>query len=194
MTAPWYPSTITFITSLFTPTTIAMYPIMVIGNIILPFVLITWITSFTDLIPRYKDKQKLFVLITTICVGIYLVLFFIFLGIQPSLIGRDLGKADVQNGIYVTAFQLISLLVVIITGTVFSKESLVKNNREVRTKGKFLLIAFWSLAIGAILDVFSTYHIALLIVARIILITSAFEFYCGFILPPGVKKLLDIEG
>lgn len=193
MTAPWYPSTITFITSLFTPTLIGMYPIMVIGNIILPFVLITWITAFTDLIPRYKGKQKIVVLITTICIGIYLVLFFIFLGLEPSLIGEELGKADVQNGIYVTAFQLISLLVVIITGTIFSKESLVRDNREVRTKGKFLLIAFWSLAIGAILDVFSNFHISLLIVARIILITSAFEFYCGFILPPGVKKLLDIE-
>jgi uncharacterized membrane protein (DUF485 family) len=150
--------------------------------------------AFTDLIPRYKKQQKLFVSVTSIGVTIYLIFFFLFLVMEPSLIGEPIpGRADVSNGIYVTVFQLISLLIVIVTGTIFSRESLVKDNREVRTKGRFLLIAFWSLAIGSVLDVLSSVHIALLIAARIILITSAFEFYCGFILPPGVKKLLDIE-
>lgn len=193
MTAPWYPSTVTFLVSLFTPLEIEMYVIMVIGNLILPFVLITWIAAFTDLIARYKKNQKLIVGFTSLLVAVYLILFVIFLIAIPDLIGKPAGKADVQNGIYVTSFQLLSLIVVIITGTIFSRESLRKDNREVRIKGKFLLIAFYSLAIGSILDVFSSFNFILLIVARIILITSAVEFYFGFILPPGVKKLLEIE-
>jgi hypothetical protein len=187
MTAPWYPSTISFIVFIFTGMHISMYPIMIVGNIILPFALITWIIAFTELI--YPRREKIFTLISSLFVISYLILFFIFLVKRPSLIGEELGMADVKTGPLVIVFQVILLLIVIITGTIFARVSLKVESKEVRLKGKFLLIAFYSFTIGALLDVFSSISILLLIIARIILISSALEFYCGFIMPPWVKRI-----
>ena len=60
---------------------------------------------------------------------------------------------------------------------------------EITLKGKFFIVAFVSWAIGAVMDAALPLNIVTLTIARIILISSAIEFYIGFILPKIVKKL-----
>jgi hypothetical protein len=79
---------------------------------------------------------------------------------------------------------------VLITGTLFGRKSLRSDNPEIKLKGKLLIIAFWSFFIGAIFEIISHISIIILIVGRIILISSAIEFYSGFLLPNWMKKLL----
>ncbi|MBD3213184.1 MAG: hypothetical protein GF311_11305 [Candidatus Lokiarchaeota archaeon] len=85
---------------------------------------------------------------------------------------------------------ILSLVVLLITEINFARDSVKSDNQEVSLKGKFLFPAFYTFVIGAILDVFSAYSIFLLIIGRILLIISAFEFYVGFILPNFLKSAL----
>jgi hypothetical protein len=53
----------------------------------------------------------------------------------------------------------------------------------VQLKGKFILIGMLSFCIGAVFDAGIPLESIWLIVIRILLITSAIEYYIGFLLP-----------
>jgi hypothetical protein len=55
-------------------------------------------------------------------------------------------------------------------------------------KGKFLFLAWISFALGAVLDAALPLTAFSLVIIRIVLISSAIEFYFGFFLP---KKLSE---
>jgi len=81
----------------------------------------------------------------------------------------------------------------LITGLRFYFKSQNSDNLEIKLKGKFLLIGFISFVVGGIIDaaIYTTENIALLFITRIIFISSAFEFYCGFTLPKWMKRHLS---
>ena len=81
-----------------------------------------------------------------------------------------------------------------ITGTILARDSLTSENPDIRLKGWFLIFSIYSFVGGAILEIFSSASIVILISAKIALVASALEFYCGFFLPTWVKKLLLKEG
>ncbi|MHA1467605.1 MAG: hypothetical protein ACTSP6_05940, partial [Promethearchaeota archaeon] len=61
---------------------------------------------------------------------------------------------------------------------------------EIKLRGKFLMAAFISWTFGAIADAIIPLTVITLPIIRIILITSAIEFYIGFVLPDWIKKRL----
>jgi hypothetical protein len=63
------------------------------------------------------------------------------------------------------------------------------DNPETRLKGKLLLVAFPSFAVGALLDSMIPTSPLTLIILRSILILSAIMFYTAFMLPNWIKKL-----
>jgi len=79
----------------------------------------------------------------------------------------------------------------LITGLLFVKESLRSENEEINLKGKFLLVAFITFAIGTTLDVIwaETPTGLNITLARVFVIVAAFAFYMGFTLPRFIKKL-----
>ena len=77
----------------------------------------------------------------------------------------------------------------LIPGILIARESLKSEDREIKLKGRFLLIAFISWTIGALMDAALDPNIITLTIARLILISSAIEFYCGFLLPERIKKI-----
>ena len=77
----------------------------------------------------------------------------------------------------------------LITGILFGKASLKVDDAEIKLKGTLLILAFISFVLGAILEILSGLSIVILIIARLILISSSFEFYGGFILPEWMKTL-----
>jgi uncharacterized membrane protein HdeD (DUF308 family) len=88
------------------------------------------------------------------------------------------------------AFQVFAILLALITGIIFSRHSLQSNEQKIRLKGKFLRIAFISFTVGAIVDsLFATESITL-IIARLILASSAIEYYLGFFLPEKLAQRL----
>lgn len=90
-------------------------------------------------------------------------------------------------------YAVFIVLTMLITEIIFGQSSLKSDNPEIKLKGKFLILAFVSWSIGAVLDAALPLNIMTLMLARIILILSAIEFYCGFILPNFVKRIFKKE-
>ncbi|MHA1149966.1 MAG: hypothetical protein ACTSR8_17145 [Promethearchaeota archaeon] len=186
--SPWWPSTVSFLVILITGEGISLQLFLFLGNFFIPIALLFWIIAFTNLL--YKDKQKQIIVIFGSISALYEIVFLIFLFTNPTFLGTPAGATDVKTGPLVTIYQIFLLIVTLITGIVFSQESIKSPNKEIRLKGKLLMAAFLSFVIGAIMDVFSNISLIILIAGRIILILAAIEFYGGFLLPRWLKELL----
>lgn len=191
LTTPWLPSTIAFLVYLITNTSISSTVYFTIGNIASPLILVIWILAFTDL--KFKNRQKILVIIYSVLGVAYEIYLVYFLIVEPAVIGELTGIFDVTYKGVVLVFALFIVINMLITGVLFGQESLRSKDPTVRLKGKFLIIAFISWCIGAIMDAALPLNIITLTIARIILITSALEFYIGFILPKFVKELFIKE-
>lgn len=80
------------------------------------------------------------------------------------------------------------MCIILITGLLFSRESLRSNNPENKLKGKFIAAAFISFIVGGVFDAFLPLDIITMLIYRIILISSSIEFYFGLFLPNWMKK------
>jgi hypothetical protein len=90
-----------------------------------------------------------------------------------------------------------------VTGFKFARKSIRSENKEVRLKGKLLQFAFIAFTIAAVIEkiarsiligtVFADPTIlflsVILVIVRVLLISSAIAFYGGFLLPGWMKKI-----
>ncbi len=159
----------------------------IIGAVPLPITAFIWMIAFTDLL--YKNKQKLILLIFGLVGILFEILFFALLFINYDLIGIVTSPVDAEYELFITIYQLFLVILVLVTGLLFSRESLKSEIPEIQLKGKLLVAAFISFVTGSILEILSGISILILILARLILITSSIEFYGGFMLPNWMKKL-----
>jgi len=150
-----------------------------------------WLTAFTELL--YKGKQKIILIIFGIIGIIFNVIILFFLFTESSFIGREVGNVDEDYSLFVNIYIIGIMIITIITGTLFAQASIKLDSPEMKLRGILLLIAFYSFVVGAIFDMFSPLSVIILIIARLILISSAIEFYCGFVLPEWLKKMLIKE-
>jgi hypothetical protein len=185
----WYASSSSFIIALFNGTGYMTSPqvYFIIGFIPLPIAAYIWSIVFTDLV--YQTKKKIFRMIFGVLAIIMEIIFFILLFIDPTLIGEVISPIDADYNLFITIYQFFLVLYMLITGILFGKESLKVDDAEIKLKGTLLILAFISFVLGAILEILSGLSIALLIIARIVLISSSIEFYGGFMLPDWMKKL-----
>ncbi|MFX1444054.1 MAG: hypothetical protein ACFFHV_11610 [Promethearchaeota archaeon] len=185
LSTPWWPDSINLILVLTTNSVLSAEANFIIGTSTMPFFLLVWLKAFTNLV--YTEKQKIILIIFFIIGIIFEIIFFYFLFTQPNLIGTFKTPFQVVYGLYIEVLLVIFLLVVLITGILFGKQSLRSDNPEVKLKGKFLIIAFILFTIGAFLDSIVP---ELFILARIVLDISALLFYFGFMLPDWLKERL----
>jgi hypothetical protein len=191
MAEPWYPSTVSFIVSWFNGDGLVNFPrlFLVIGNLFLPVPIIAWMIAFSSLL--YKEKKQIIVGSTIILSIIYEIIFIYFLIVDPSFLGTMVSPVDSSYGLFMTIVQFLLLITIFLTGLRFALSTTRSKKREHIIKGRFLSMAFLSLFIGAIFDVFSHLSIVIFIIGRILLITSSIEFYIGFIYPEKVKNYLQ---
>jgi len=164
-----------------------------IGNLFVPIGLLMWLTAFTDFL--YKKKQKVILEIAAITGIIYYIAFFYFIFTDVSVIGEMYSPVDAEYRGFALLYLISVLFVFLITGIKFALESLKSDSPETRLKGKFLLIAVISFAIGSGLDglkplLFEGVLEIVLVINRLILLSCAIEFYLGFNPPYWMKKLV----
>lgn len=151
----------------------------IIGYGLVPVALMCWIYSFANLV--YPNKQK--------------ILILSFLGI--SIIHEIIVIMVIYNPdslFMLQIFMIILSLIFLITGYIFTNNSLKAEDKKIRLKGIFLSIAFTSFIAGTIIDsIFYEEVFALLIFVRLLYISSAFEYYLGFFLPQRLANLLVKE-
>ena len=185
---PWWPSCVSFLVALSNGIGIPPEVYFLIGNILTPLAIVLWLLAFTEFL--YSEKRKLILLIFSVIGVVFEIIFFILLFLNPDLIGELNGPVDVNYKSFIMAFLILFLSIVVITGFLFANLSLKSKDPEVKLKGKLLLIAYITFAVGALLDSSIPLNEVLIIVTRLILIVSAFCWYGGFILPKWMKKFL----
>lgn len=153
---------------------------ILLGCAFIPVALVCWMYSFSVLVYPYFKKQ--IVLIFLIISITYEIFLFIFLLTDPTVVATIEGRFNMQSNFFSLSFRIFAIGVVIITGILFTTKTMKLDNPEVQWRGRFLLIAFLSFASGALIDSLPLNPITL-VLARLLLISSAFEYYLAFFLP-----------
>jgi len=186
---PWYPSSLSFIVSLFNNgkgiSEVAYY---IIGNATGPIFVVIWLVVFTKYF--YIEYRK-YILSVSILYGIFFdIIFFLLLTQNPNYIGDFYPPVDVEfTGLYLILAVSI-IMIFFITGIIFSYRSINSENDETRVKGYFLMAAFISYLLGAFLDAAVQQEYLYLFFTRMILISGAMEWFLGFSMPNWLKRRL----
>ena len=157
----------------------SMYYILSIG--MFPIATLLWIYScFYVTSPRYKKPVLIISFVTFI---LYEIFFWTALFYAPHLIG------EIKGGFYWYPSIFIIILLVVLSflsacGLIaIAKETLRSEDLNVLWKGRFLLIAFFSLAIGGLIEIAIPFSVLSFVSSRIILLSASIEFYFAFFLP-----------
>lgn len=185
---PWTSDAISFIMIMTIGEPLNPYVKVTIELTFLPIALVLWLIAFTDLL--YKNQQKLILTISIILGALFEIIFFYALFTDFSLIGEYTPPLKIDYTLPIYLFLILFLGMFLITGLLMGKECLKSENKEIVLKGKFLIVAFLSFLLGAMLDIILPLHPVGIMVNRLILISSAIEYYIGFTLPEFVKKLI----
>ncbi|MHA1507236.1 MAG: hypothetical protein ACTSO6_00870 [Promethearchaeota archaeon] len=199
----WLPEASSFLMSLFIQQTLAIEWYFILGNVFVPVALICWVTAYTDMVN--KAKQKVAVGLVLIFSVVFEGLFFFHFFLDINLIGiiSPLRPFSADLGYFLAILLFISFLILFITGLKFARKSIKSENKDVRLKGKLLQYAFIAFTVAAVIEksvrslligtVFPDPTIlflsVILVVMRLLLISSAIAFYGGFLLPGWMKKI-----
>jgi hypothetical protein len=184
--SPWWPSSASVILALATGEGLSLEMYLLLGNLFTPVFMFFLVAAFTEI--YYNDKQKIILIIFAIIgilIEIYLVYFII---VDPCVLGELQGIVDIEFRGLLRIYLLIDILLVLVLGFLIALNSLRTETPEIKLRGKFLMLAFISWTVGAIADASLPLNFITLTIIRIVLITSAIEFYIGFILPDWIKK------
>ncbi len=190
MTVPWLPDSINFILFLTSNPFLSVEAYLIIGNSFLMVFVILWLVAFIKLL-HIENKKNLILGIAIALSIVFEIFFFILLSINTDLIGISYGPFHYSFSDFIVLYMVSMILIVLVTGLKFGAVSLKSGDPAIVLKGKFLITAFITFTLGAILDaMLSPMLIPITVVlTRVILISSSILFYIGFILPNWVKKI-----
>ena len=183
----WIAPSISFILVIMTGRGLTPFLYFFIANAFIPLYVFIWMIVVTEFLQ--KENQKIILIICAIIGTIVEIFFFYFLFTAPSIIGELQGPLDTKWGLFMVVYYILVIIIMLITGTLFARASFKSPDPEIKLKGKFLMAAFYTWGIGCLLDTISSLSIIILIMARIILVLSAIQFYWGFFLPNFIKKI-----
>jgi len=162
-----------------------------IAVLTVPIPLYFWSFTLSNLLEIRKILRNFGLVIASIAIFIFDIFFFYFLFNNPKFLGIKYSPCYIEYSPFIQIYFCSAILILIISGIIFLNFTIKADNRESKLRGFFFSIAFFSLALGSILD--TAIHLGsipiLVWIVRIILVSSAIEFYIGFILPEWAQKL-----
>ncbi|MBD3195673.1 MAG: hypothetical protein GF317_11485 [Candidatus Lokiarchaeota archaeon] len=124
----------------------------------------------------------------------YEAFFIYFLFNDPNQIATIEGKFNSEHSLFALSFLIFSIASVLITGIIFARESMKSPSPKIKLKGKFILIGILSFCLGAIFDAGLFTNPVILVIIRLLLISSAIEYYLGFLITDELAdRLLNIR-
>jgi hypothetical protein len=188
ISTPWMHGAIAFIL-IFINITLDVTIRFIIGYVFIPIITVLWLITFTEFM--YREKRKIIVGIYSIIALITEVLFFYFLYTDPeNMIGYFVRTFSAVYRPYYRFTILFYLASALVTFLLFARESIKSEDPELKLKGIFLVIAFLTYAACAVFDSFFLFQPVIVVIIRLLLVSSAIEFYFGWILPEPLKKKL----
>ena len=184
---PWWPTTISFLSIVFTGKELEPSIFFFIGNFFIPFFITMWMVSINLLV--FEGKRKflpIIYLIISVLMDVYLVFYLVN---DPSVIGQLSGPFDAEYGRVMMLYLLFILSSIVIAALWFALKSIKHHNPKTKLKAKFLILGFICYLLGGFFDVgIVPLTAATLIIARIILTLSSIFIYMGFLLPNFIKN------
>ena len=156
-----------------------------------PITTMIWMTGFTEIV--YKEKQRIFQIFFGIFGIIYELLFLSVLFTDYNLIGKFQNAVDVAYRPIVSIYIFISLCQILITGIIIAIYTIKTGVPANKIRGYFLFAAFVTLFIGGLIDAAVSLGLLEAVLVRLFVISSAIEFYFGFVLPDYIKKIFKVE-
>ncbi|TXT53390.1 MAG: conserved membrane protein of unknown function [Promethearchaeota archaeon] len=148
-----------------------------------------WIIAMSELL-AFKDKTQKILKALTIGIGSAVeVTYIIIIFTNISWLGTPVAPIQVVYGPFSYGYLMIELMVFLIFGFLFVKESLKAEDPKIRLKGKFLASSFTVFTIASFLEVFFQ-EIWVFIIGRLIVMSSALLFYIGFLLPRKIEEFI----
>ncbi|TFG07340.1 MAG: hypothetical protein EU539_05135 [Promethearchaeota archaeon] len=188
ITSGYIPDAISFIMIVFFNAPLSEPLYFIIGFAFIPFYFIASIIGFFDVLR--VDRRRVWI-IFFIILGILYEIFFWYLFLSPTeSIGVFLAPFQVEFHPLIDIYLLVWIGTFFILGMLFVRETLRSENPEMNLKGKCMLIAFCSFIVGLIMEILIPLTPLTVVITRLILISSAIEFYIGLILPEWIKNLL----
>ena len=185
---PWWPHVISLLLVSTTGAALSPEVYFIIGNIFIPIAIYLWLMAFAEFM--INSKKKLVSLFGIIYVALYEILFFTLLFLDDeAFIGVIIPAIDVQYSPIMIGFLITALSIILPTGIMFGRESFKSENSEIRMKGKFLILGFFSFFLGASIDVLIPSNPINLTVARVLLVIASLGFLGGFIPPDWIRKM-----
>ncbi len=186
--SPWWSSSASVLVAILTGKGLTLTQYLFLGNFLVPLFIFFLVLSFTD---AYLDKQQQLIIIGIfVIIGVAFEIYLVyFLIVDPGVLGELKGVVDIEFRGFLRIYLIFNILVTLILGILIALNSIKADNPEIKLRGKFLLVAFISWTFGAIADATFPLNFVTLPIIRIILISSAIEFYLGFILPDKIKNI-----
>jgi uncharacterized integral membrane protein len=187
LSSSWWSRSISFLTIILFDYSLDEVLYLFLLNAFVPLAILCWIYSFFSLV--YTDfKKRIFIVYLVICI-VYEVFLIIFLFTNTELIG-SVQFFSARGGPLSIVFQIFAIFSFLITGILFARKSLESNDPKIQLKGKLLLVAFISFTISALYESIMPLTPLTLALIRILLISSAIEYFFGFFLPDRLADLL----
>ena len=183
--SPWWPSSLSVLCALITGKGLSLQLYLFVGNFLVPAFILFLVAGLTN--TYLIEKQKIILGIFLILGVIFEVYFIYYLIVDPSIHGELQGLVDIEFRGFLRIYLILNILLTLILGILIALNSIKSVEPEIKLRGKFLLMAFISWTIGAIFDATIPLNFVTLPIIRIILISSAIEFYFGFVLPDWIK-------
>ncbi len=181
LTSAWWGGNAAFLSIVLFNEPLDPFLFLLLSNAFIPIALICWIYSLAHIF--YTEKEKVITIFIVIIYSVYEVLILVMLLIDPNLVGNIVGDINSAPTTIPLIFLISAISTALLTGLLFSIKSIRVGNPEIKLKGKILLIGFISFSFAAVLDAIVPDTTIILIVIRLILISSAIEYYLGFFLP-----------
>ncbi|TFG04499.1 MAG: hypothetical protein EU539_10690, partial [Promethearchaeota archaeon] len=182
LVSPWFNTGFNFLYVIITGRSMDDNFYILLGYSFVPIALTFCLTLFTNYI--LSQRRKIIITTSVIQGIIYEILLFYFVFTDLSLVATKIDLFNDELSLPFLIYVLVSLITVLIFGVLFGIDSYRSKNLEMKLKGEFILLAWPSFFIGALFDagVFSLPPLPLIFI-RLLLISSAVEFYFSFFLP-----------
>ncbi|MBD3211709.1 MAG: hypothetical protein GF311_03800 [Candidatus Lokiarchaeota archaeon] len=191
---PWLPGVIDYIGWLITSTFVLNDTgYILIGSSLYPIAFLSWLYIYLDLV--YQKRKNLIIILAGIFILITDILIIYTLLLPAGTPVKELLPVVNQNQLdhYYQGFILIVAIVisiaVMITGIHLGKRALEAEQKDIKWRGRFLIIGF-SLYVFAIVDSVITNQY-ILIPVRISIMFIFLFLYLGLALPKWMRKRLE---
>lgn len=178
LSSGWWGSAFSFLSILLFNKPLDLFQYLFISNVFLPLVLIVWIYSFCHTI--YPNLEKPGLIITLLIVIPFEIILIVLIFTNPQSVGRFEGTFNVVSSTFLLVFEISLIITTLITGLIFSIKSMKVDDPTVKWRGRLLLIAFILLTIAGLADSFIIGNPLLLVLMRLVLISSSFIYYLAF--------------